>query len=1724
MHSEVFRACHLCSLTAAMSTRDSIGSSESSDSDVLGVGNRFLEDQVTAVNQNVAATDSHVRSIADAENVNFIDDGRNSGRTGMEMDSSDNRDRLGLSFSGPLTVDIRSSAANNMLVSGPPPGLTDRNLEIVAAMDSVGRSGGLGYAGIADTSGTQGRDADEGLQELLAIPSIADRGDAVMQLSMLASRPVVFDPVMGATDLNEYRAGRGEIEAGNARTPTLAIEDLAGIDERMEEGPFVIPSEPVSHGTNYESTGGAKGITGSRLEMAIEDRVDSLAVSSSSDHDRTIRRNDDGIDAMMPSGELGAEGDRTRSADSGHWMGRGNGDDLVPGVYSNSATMIGNVGADPTDLELIAKGSSAVAQNVVSGSDDRALSVFSSTGLSEASPGGNVEALKDVRMGQTTTIGIEWGSHGIRSTLEETGVITDMDFAKFFTDQGPGEPGSTPMTMQSDSQERWNAGIYGAEIAGVEKDRSRKMSMGSDSGHSGGRSTSLKRDSPGGSENGVGTTSKIGKMDEGLRKQRAEQAVKEMNQIAESVPAAKKSKSTEIGGPIHQAGMITPDQGSEGWGNRSPAPRSPGIGGQYEHFGIDTPPEGRGRNDEMRATSSPPRRAKMRAPADPDKSSLGEIDGRIDDLQTVVVDTQTDVAKLKVASECASAIANSSAEKADVVSKRLVECEEEVKHWKGWIESQQIDTKTTLSQELKEMSRIMDGSVSEDRMDDAMAPQLTEGAMQLARRMRRQVENVKVLKTSVTTRLKGVEERLSTAEHSADIAKQSTGTKITTLETGLNEVRRGIGVVFSSMQMRHENGTWKNERLDKVETVLNRQWDQIKIAGEELRKLKSKGSQKAGTDTASSSHCNSQGKGPGCGCREPGEGHGTCIDGAVRGETKKLSEVVLAQKEHIMTVAREVIKNRKSVAEIVANMTKVHKTCENVAARTDRMDEKRNGEQAWVKDTVRKMEKTMESMSSRMIDEQKRVTGEFILVNARIDESARNEGVGKMRGNSAEIGKPPTMSRGRDSHGGSGGADGRARSDNARGIAASRPELAGPVVDRRIESRCIVLEQQVTKITSQLQGLTTVNERIVRENASLLSEIESMKGENKGVTESVARMIRDNRDEVSKMRADLDLRSREMIELKEKNEQLEATVREYERRLEQVKRNDSIKAELDSMWNRIGEIAKQSSEYAMPAPAAGGASNAGSARPSAGATPAPSSFGDRREHGRKDRQGDGGLLGEETRIRRCPVCVRQAEMMIACHGCGREVCGNCYEYHDDVCMLCSTDRRGCDAGGYAGTGLPRPQSGRDLEGDDARFRNPVGGGYNKFKDTRGMEKCNEISIAKEPSSGEVGLWLGDVAHTAKAAYLYDGDYAYTQVLRVRERSEAMIDMELKYPALENQLFSGLKRAIKSESLSAKVKMEMYKTQQVGDGKPMTAMRLLTLIVKHVEIPIAKESQVLYDGLSSTKVMSFPGKPEEEALEEFMTRWDLAHTNLIGLKGNTWSEQQLGWMLHSKVQRVQVLNHDIEAWRLLPDEAKTHTWLRKRIKDRLEMWRADKNIDEASMRVSRQAFTSGYAAMPAQQGSYRAPVNRRSAYADDRPRSSSPAGGNSYGRGISVGRGRDGLSQAGRADDPKNRYGSKSPFGKRGVCYPYTRGTCPMTAADCKHSHDIYLYSQAEEVLKKAGYCFEHFRYGSCRNDKCKMLHEAIPNSIREAFETVEIEQKETRPSSPHADGEGPSFR
>ena len=155
-----------------MSTRDSIGSSESSDSDVLGTGNRFLEDQVNAVNQNVAAADSHVRSIADVENMDFIDDGRNSGRTGMETDSNADRDRFGLSLSGPLTVDVRSSAADSMLVPGPPPGLPDRSLEIVATLDSVGKSGGLGYAGIADASSTQGRDPGEELRELLAVPQV----------------------------------------------------------------------------------------------------------------------------------------------------------------------------------------------------------------------------------------------------------------------------------------------------------------------------------------------------------------------------------------------------------------------------------------------------------------------------------------------------------------------------------------------------------------------------------------------------------------------------------------------------------------------------------------------------------------------------------------------------------------------------------------------------------------------------------------------------------------------------------------------------------------------------------------------------------------------------------------------------------------------------------------------------------------------------------------------------------------------------------------------------------------------------------------------------------------------------------------------------------------------------------------------------------------------------------------------------------------------------------------------------------------------------------------------------------------------------------------------------------------------------------------------------------------------------------------------------------------
>ena len=48
------------------------------------------------------------------------------------------------------------------------------------------------------------------------------------------------------------------------------------------------------------------------------------------------------------------------------------------------------------------------------------------------------------------------------------------------------------------------------------------------------------------------------------------------------------------------------------------------------------------------------------------------------------------------------------------------------------------------------------------------------------------------------------------------------------------------------------------------------------------------------------------------------------------------------------------------------------------------------------------------------------------------------------------------------------------------------------------------------------------------------------------------------------------------------------------------------------------------------------------------------------------------------------------------------------------------------------------------------------------------------------------------------------------------------------------------------------------------------------------------------------------------------------------------------MLDVFMDKWDIVNHDIEAWRKRPAEGKTYLWFYERIKQRIEEWRAEQN--------------------------------------------------------------------------------------------------------------------------------------------------------------------------------------
>ena len=93
----------------------------------------------------------------------------------------------------------------------------------------------------------------------------------------------------------------------------------------------------------------------------------------------------------------------------------------------------------------------------------------------------------------------------------------------------------------------------------------------------------------------------------------------------------------------------------------------------------------------------------------------------------------------------------------------------------------------------------------------------------------------------------------------------------------------------------------------------------------------------------------------------------------------------------------------------------------------------------------------------------------------------------------------------------------------------------------------------------------------------------------------------------------------------------------------------------------------------------------------------------------------------------------------------------------------------------------------------------------------------------------------------------DGEHGYDQVLAVRNMTDEELDQPLpcrRRAVEEYQLFNALKSATKTPSLESKIPLAIYEHASLRTGKNMTALRLLRIILKHVEIPLAQEHLVL----------------------------------------------------------------------------------------------------------------------------------------------------------------------------------------------------------------------------------------------------------------------------------------
>ena len=486
---------------------------------------------------------------------------------------------------------------------------------------------------------------------------------------------------------------------------------------------------------------------------------------------------------------------------------------------------------------------------------------------------------------------------------------------------------------------------------------------------------------------------------------------------------------------------------------------------------------------------------------------------------------------------------------------------------------------------------------------------------------------------------------------------------------------------------------------------------------------------------------------------------------------------------------------------------------------------------------------------------------------------------------------------------------------------------------RRIELEA--MKRESAKIAEEVKSLGTrvaETERSVKDiRETAIRKMENLEKGRESALEREKVAQREAKDAVRR----LDLLENELENRDRKIERLMDEVREGVRNAASSERADGLMAKIialeEKMMSTIGENAAPAGHTTGEPRSFGPDAFARRGDHASIFTPAPSvaedgsvrgeTFGrNRRGHESQTRSSSAGLYPEDIRQgdrKVCEICqcMGRSETMRHCPNCSAVVCGECYNPMNEECPRCEIGRNEQQRTAY---GMPIPRVVKN-----SREQGPVGGGNDGSDSTSGMNKCDDIKIAKSAlTSHNLNAWINGVAQAARVAFLYDSEYAHACITGVMKMRESDRLKKLHYSALESKLYQALRETIKPGTPEASLLSTLEMKASMERRMP-TSMQLLYALVDRIRVPEEDESAVYTGALLNATVQTVPRKSEEQSIEEFLTRWDNALNNLR-YSETMINPKVLARTFLSKIKGAACMTYTAEKWEEIPQEQRTYT--------------------------------------------------------------------------------------------------------------------------------------------------------------------------------------------------------